>query len=79
MHLMPSDVSRALEQEETDAHHDIPPLRFPRTPLPQTSRIALEHTARDGDAVDNKGYIDPMIRWERTRWKGVTALLCRWR
>ena len=73
------DLSCALEQEETDAHHGIPPLRFPWIPLPQTSRIALEHTARKGDAIDNKGHMDPMIRWERTRWKGVIALVCRWR
>ena len=31
----------------------------------------LEHTARDGDAIDNTGYIDPIVGWERTRWKAL--------
>ena len=63
-----------LAQKETDAHHGIPSLRFPRTPLPQTSHIVLEHTARNGDDIDTTGYIDPVVRGEATLEKCYSAL-----
>ena len=38
----------------------------------------MENTARDGDAIDNTGYIDLSVGWERTDWEGGAALSCRW-
>ena len=40
------------------AHRSVPSLRFPRTPLPPTSHIALTNTASDGDVIDNPGCVE---------------------
>ena len=34
----------------------------------------MENTARNGAAINNTGYIDLIVGWERTRWKSAPPL-----
>ena len=50
-----------------------PSLKIPRAPRLRQVTLPWNTPAGDGDAIDNMGYIDPIVGWERTRGNSASA------